>query len=94
MGEPNAGQFPLALVRDMRANWFDARCAFFCACDSEADAQAYLRQARRWIPAKALNRGLLRAYVGGGDDAGEWTLAIRGFHPETMGRLQALLDER
>lgn len=87
------GQLPPSLVCDMRAEWFAARWAFFCACPSAADAEKYAQQARRGLPSKALRRGLLQAYVVGGDDSGQWTLAVRGFHPEMMQRLRALLTE-
>ena len=87
------GQFPSSLVCDMRAEWFTARCVFFCVCPSAANAEEYMVPARRWVPEKALRRGLLQAYVCGGDDSGQWTLAVRGFHPEMMQQLRALLAE-
>ena len=40
-----------------------------------------------------LHRSGFQAYVVGGDDSGQWTLAVRGFHPEMMQRLRALLAE-
>ena len=86
------GELPIASIRSLRLNWFDAHYALFCVGGSISTTYAYAEKARRMSPVAALKRGLIPAYVAG-DETEAYALGIMGTHPEILPQLMKALSE-